>query len=429
MKTAPTAGRHRRAQGRLLPGPPGRPALTRLRLREGLREPQGQHQGPADHLRPHRHARPATRAWSCSTGSSTTSTSSTTCTRATGRGCRSPSTRTRRPRRSRTAPHRSPSSSMPEASGLTGTTPRSRRRTRTRSSIRRRARTPPSTTTRSTSRTARTARGSAATTPPSRSRARSPRAIIVPTHAAARERIPVAQLSGPLGPAGEGVQQRPDRARSPRGQWLEPFTWMEGIRQDSPRLPGGTILGPAASTAFCGAMAGVSEFINLEAKDDPRRDRPRRGPDAADRHAAAVHPLASGRHLRTAAQVELRPAAARRAPALRPSLADDAALRPDRLRDARGDPGASVPVPQVEDGSKDFTMGIHPAGSTSVRRFVRRIRRADRLGVRLRGRRRVHAAARERRAGRDTRIASGRSTSGSGGSSSGSCSRPPAGAR
>jgi hypothetical protein len=41
---------------------------------------------------------------------------------------------------------------------------------------------------------------------------------------------------------------------------------MDGIRQDSPRLPGGSILGPAASTAFCGAIATVSEFINLEAK-------------------------------------------------------------------------------------------------------------------------------------------------------------------
>ena len=41
---------------------------------------------------------------------------------------------------------------------------------------------------------------------------------------------------------------------------------MDGIRQDSPRLPGGTILGPAASTAFCGAIAGVSEFINLQAR-------------------------------------------------------------------------------------------------------------------------------------------------------------------
>ncbi len=51
-----------------------------------------------------------------------------------------------------------------------------------------------------------------------------------------------------------------------KSQWLEPFTWMDGVRQDSPRLPGGAILGPAASTAFCGAIEGVSEFINLEAK-------------------------------------------------------------------------------------------------------------------------------------------------------------------
>jgi hypothetical protein len=50
-------------------------------------------------------------------------------------------------------------------------------------------------------------------------------------------------------------------------QWLEPFTWMADVRQASPTLPGGSLLGPAASTAFCGAMAEVSKFINLEAKN------------------------------------------------------------------------------------------------------------------------------------------------------------------
>jgi hypothetical protein len=49
-------------------------------------------------------------------------------------------------------------------------------------------------------------------------------------------------------------------------QWRQPFSWMEDIRQDSPRLPGGAILGPAPATAFCSAIEGVSGFINLKAK-------------------------------------------------------------------------------------------------------------------------------------------------------------------
>jgi hypothetical protein len=51
-----------------------------------------------------------------------------------------------------------------------------------------------------------------------------------------------------------------------KSQWFEPFTWMDGVRQDSPKLPGGALLGPAPSTAFCGAIEQVSKLINLEAK-------------------------------------------------------------------------------------------------------------------------------------------------------------------
>jgi hypothetical protein len=51
-----------------------------------------------------------------------------------------------------------------------------------------------------------------------------------------------------------------------KSQWFEPYTWMDGVRQDSPKLPGGALLGPAPSTAFCGAIEQVSKFINLEAK-------------------------------------------------------------------------------------------------------------------------------------------------------------------
>lgn len=52
-------------------------------------------------------------------------------------------------------------------------------------------------------------------------------------------------------------------------QWLEPFSWMEGQRTTSPRVPGGSIVGPAVSGAFCGAVAEVSNVINLEARSRP----------------------------------------------------------------------------------------------------------------------------------------------------------------
>jgi hypothetical protein len=52
-------------------------------------------------------------------------------------------------------------------------------------------------------------------------------------------------------------------------QWLEPFSWMEGQRTTSPRVPGGSIVGPAVTGAFCGAVAEVSNVINLEARSRP----------------------------------------------------------------------------------------------------------------------------------------------------------------
>ena len=49
-------------------------------------------------------------------------------------------------------------------------------------------------------------------------------------------------------------------------QWRTPITWMEGIRSTSPELPGGDVIGPTTSNVFCGAVATVSSFINLQAK-------------------------------------------------------------------------------------------------------------------------------------------------------------------
>ncbi len=62
--------------------------------------------------------------------------------------------------------------------------------------------------------------------------------------------------NGPTGPTTKTV-------------WKEPFAWMAKQRTTSPRLPGGSIAGPQITGVFCGAVAEVSDFINLEAKSRP----------------------------------------------------------------------------------------------------------------------------------------------------------------
>ncbi len=223
-----------------------------------------------------------------------------------------------------------------------------------------------------------------------------PQPVIVPTHAPPGAQYQWLSYLGHWGQREKGFNNGPTGPVT-KSQWLEPFTWMDGIRQDSPRLPGGTILGPAASTAFCGAIAGVSEFINLEAKDTLGAI----GLAVGLLLLIVIPPLLTrwrpGRHLRAAASVERGPAAARRSPALRPALADDAALRPHRFRDPRGDTGAYVSVPAGQQRQPGLHGGDQPRrAGPQARWLVRRDRRADRLGDRLRHRRRLHAAAGER---------------------------------
>ncbi|MGD9737621.1 MAG: hypothetical protein AB7V58_18715 [Solirubrobacterales bacterium] len=62
--------------------------------------------------------------------------------------------------------------------------------------------------------------------------------------------------NGPTGPVTKTV-------------WREPFAWMEGQRSTSPRLPGGSIVGPQVTGAFCGAVAVASELVNLDIQSRP----------------------------------------------------------------------------------------------------------------------------------------------------------------
>ncbi|MBN1530398.1 MAG: hypothetical protein JW895_15155 [Thermoleophilaceae bacterium] len=53
-----------------------------------------------------------------------------------------------------------------------------------------------------------------------------------------------------------------------KNQWYEPFTWMEAQRRTSPVLPATSIAGPDVTHVFCGAVAEVSEFMNLKTRSD-----------------------------------------------------------------------------------------------------------------------------------------------------------------
>jgi len=92
-----------------------------------------------------------------------------------------------------------------------------------------------------------------------------PTPLIIPTDAAPGSEFQWLTFLGHWGQREKGFNNGP-QGPTTKKQWLEPFTWMDGIRQDSPKLPGGTVLGPAASSAFCGVIENVSAFINLEAK-------------------------------------------------------------------------------------------------------------------------------------------------------------------
>lgn len=59
--------------------------------------------------------------------------------------------------------------------------------------------------------------------------------------------------NGPTGPATKTV-------------WREPFTWMEKQRTTSPRFPGGSVVGPTVTSAFCGAVTAVTDLTHIATK-------------------------------------------------------------------------------------------------------------------------------------------------------------------
>jgi hypothetical protein len=59
--------------------------------------------------------------------------------------------------------------------------------------------------------------------------------------------------NGPTGPVTKTV-------------WREPFAWMAEQRSTSPRLPGGSVVGPTVTAAFCGAVIAVTDLTHIATK-------------------------------------------------------------------------------------------------------------------------------------------------------------------
>jgi hypothetical protein len=72
---------------------------------------------------------------------------------------------------------------------------------------------------------------------------------------------------GRWGEREEGFNNGPQGPQT-KASWREPFTWMSEQRTTSPQLPGGAVpgLGQPVAQAFCGAVAGASELVNLDIK-------------------------------------------------------------------------------------------------------------------------------------------------------------------
>ena len=241
------------------------------------------------------------------------------------------------------------------------------------------------------------------------------RPVLVPTHPRPGSRFQWLTYEGRWGQQEEGFNNGPTGPNT-KLQWLKPLATMDSLRSSSPTLPVGSLYGPTVTGAFCGAVATVSSFINLQAQTPI-------GalilaliavllvlvPAALTRwRPVSLAPLRE--------RAGIRPVDPRGASALRPSLAHHGRARAHRAgrrrrvlrtriggrRDRRGDllrrrPGRHQPL---------------------VRGPGHGTRRLDRLGDRLRSRRhlRARARARPRRSGRSS--PTGRCCRGSGGSRS-----------
>ena len=135
-----------------------------------------------------------------------------------------------------------------------------------------------------------------------------PRPVRIPTYPAVGSPAEWLTYEGHWGQREKGFNTGPTGPNT-KTQWTEPFTWMDGLRSASPKLPAGSLLGPAATGAFCGTVAAMSHLVNLEAQSRFGLFVLLAILAAADRDPGVDHHLAAGRPGADAPAPRLRTAA------------------------------------------------------------------------------------------------------------------------
>ncbi len=90
------------------------------------------------------------------------------------------------------------------------------------------------------------------------------RPVLVPTRPALGSRYQWLRFQGRWGQREASYNNGPTGPNT-KQQWLRPFDTQDSLRSASPKLPGGALLGPTVTNAFCGTAAAVSSYINLAA--------------------------------------------------------------------------------------------------------------------------------------------------------------------
>lgn len=96
-----------------------------------------------------------------------------------------------------------------------------------------------------------------------------PRPVLLPNRVTREGEFAWLSYYGRWGEREKGYNNGPQGPQT-KAVWREPFTWMEGQRTTSPRLPGGSLgFGSSVVGAFCGTVATASELVNLDIKSRP----------------------------------------------------------------------------------------------------------------------------------------------------------------
>ena len=95
-----------------------------------------------------------------------------------------------------------------------------------------------------------------------------PKPVLLPGDPQPGDRMAWLLFNGHWGELHGGISGDGPTGPMLKDQWEEPFTWMEAQRRTSPVLPATSIAGPDVTHAFCGAVAEVSEFLNLKTRSN-----------------------------------------------------------------------------------------------------------------------------------------------------------------